>query len=279
LPRAPGARGERQRRWHRHSGHPAQGLNEYLEKKRLYFARFFFLSNDEMLEILSETKDPTRVQPHLKKCFEGRLPRHGVRRGAWGFTAVCLALGINKLVFTKEELDITTMTSSEGESVVLSEVISTAAARGQVEKWLLELESVMRRSVRDQTIAALGAYAAARRADWVQQWPGQVVICVDQTYWTTRVHEALRQGPQAVSSYCDQLEQELQDIVALVRGKVAKQVRKTLSALVTLSVHNRDVTFDLRDHNVSADWPVAGAIGVFRGCCGSQPRPHSAAGG
>ena len=102
-----------------------KGLADYLETKRAGFARFYFLSNDELLEILSQTKEVTAVQPHLKKCFEG----------------------VNKLEFNVrgKEVSASAMYSVEGEYVEWPEALKI---KGNVEHWLTEVEECMRAALR-----------------------------------------------------------------------------------------------------------------------------------
>jgi dynein heavy chain len=46
-------------------------LEQLLEKKRTEFARFYFVSNDELLQILADcSKHVHKIKPHLRKLFE-----------------------------------------------------------------------------------------------------------------------------------------------------------------------------------------------------------------
>lgn len=41
---------------------------------------------------------------------------------------------------------------------------------------------------------SLQAYGETERDQWVKEWPGQVVLCCSQVFWTVEVHEAIREG-------------------------------------------------------------------------------------
>ncbi|XP_026203417.1 dynein heavy chain 1, axonemal [Anabas testudineus] len=202
-----------------------KGLSEYLETKRGSFPRFYFLSDDELLEILSQTKDPTAVQPHLRKCFEN----------------------IAQLQF-QPDLQITHMYSGEGEEVKL---FLPVWPTGNVEDWLRDVEKSMKATLRDNIDRSLKVYPKEPRVQWVLSWPGQVVIAGCQVFWTTEVSEALERGDLADSLY-PQLQTQLGDLVQLVRGGLSKMQRAVLSALIVIEVHAKDVAAKLVEQEVSS---------------------------
>jgi dynein heavy chain len=207
-----------------------KGLNQYLEIKRLYFPRFFFLSNDEMLEILSETRDPTRVQPHLKKCFDG----------------------IDSLEFDDDQ-NILGMYSVQKEYVEFIKPISTAAACGAVEKWLLDVEKMMLASLRDVTSKGFECFTDYTREEWVLMYPGQVVLAVTQIFWTREAELVLNKCEKdGLLKFADVNTQRLGKIVELVRGNLSRLARTSLEALVVIDVHARDTVVMLAEENTSS---------------------------
>lgn len=83
---------------------------------------------------------------------------------------------------------------------------------------------------------ALIAYTKRPRIEFVREWPGQSVLCVTQKYWTTFIHEAIRKGGNALREYLEVNNDQINDIVTLVRGKLSKQNRTTLQVCAILKL-------------------------------------------
>ncbi|TYZ61500.1 hypothetical protein PybrP1_006824 [[Pythium] brassicae (nom. inval.)] len=204
-----------------------KGLSDFLETKRSAFSRFYFLSNEELLSILSESKDVKLVQPHLKKCFEGVVA-----------------------VEFQDDLSITAMVSAEGEKVALTRPVNPVGKN--VEHWMTEVEEMMRVSVRDVMLLSIQDYAKVARTKWIQKWPGMCVLNGSQFHWTREMEEHMAaSGSAGVKTMMDRQLAQLADMVEMVRGPLDKLARISVGALTVIDVHARDVTARLVHSHVS----------------------------
>ncbi|KEP67028.1 UNVERIFIED_CONTAM: dynein heavy chain, n-terminal region 2 protein [Hammondia hammondi] len=206
-----------------------RGVNDFLETKRLAFPRFFFLSNEELLAILSQTTDLSPVQMYLNKCFEG----------------------IHRVAFDEHGTAINAIRSAAGEEIPLGRHVTLVDGSRFVgaEYWLGEVESSVSDSLRDVMEAAMKDYQIRPRTEWCLSWPGQVALTASQIFWTSEVADAIS-GAQ-LASYLDKCNDQLQGLVHLVRGRLTKLNRLTVTTLLTIDVHARDVVEELKKENTA----------------------------
>ena len=203
-----------------------KSLDQYLETKRMAFPRFYFISNDDLLEILGQAREPQSVQPHLKKCFEAIKTLKMEPPGKDG----------------RRNYEAFGMNSPDGEYVAFNVQI---VIEGAVEAWLLEIEASMRSSLRKILSATISGVKGAKREKWVNDFPGQLLITAGQTLWTTECEKGLIECEKGNKSAMRMVKKKqvsmLNKYAEMVRGQLSKLNRNKVVAIITIEVHARDV--------------------------------------
>ncbi|KAL1260293.1 hypothetical protein QQF64_008120, partial [Cirrhinus molitorella] len=208
-----------------------KSLNEFLEEKRSAFPRFYFIGDDDLLEILGQATNPTVIHTHLKKLFAG----------------------ISSVEFDQSFQSITAMKSLEGETVPLQNTISIS---NDVEVWLSALATEMKNTLKHLLCECVNAGKKGNVDP--TRFPSQILCLAEQIQFTADVENAIRQ------QNLHQLELELTtklESYTSVDSNVddtaeSRVLQSKLKALILDVIHNISVVQSLTEAQIHStdDW-------------------------
>ena len=212
-----------------------KSLGEYLERERSNFARFYFLSDEDLLEILGNSKDQDMVQPHLKKMFPA----------------------INMLHFNDDRTKIIGFSSKEQERINFSKPIEISP-KHRVYEWLSNVESESKRSLynilNDSLQCPSSNYLLQNIEDiysnWVTKYPAQILLLTSQMKWTECVESAFGSATK-LTSLLNHMSFTIKLLASTITQDLGFVCRKKCESLLTEFIHQRGVVRDLIDRNVS----------------------------
>lgn len=224
-----------------------RALGDYLAKQRSDFSRFYFLGDDDLLEIMGNSGEPGKVLAHVGKMFSGIAG------------AKLTTDGVPEDVHARLEA----MVSKDGEVVPFHEPIDITA-QTNVKEWLKALEDGMRmtlallleKAVSEDAFSAGETLDDNRKkqfVDWTTKFPAQVMILATQVNWSMGVDKALtgNNSSDELKTVLLVLEWKLEVMANTVLQELPPEHRKKFEQLITELVRQRDVVRSLIDDKVS----------------------------
>ncbi|KAM3424381.1 Dynein heavy chain, cytoplasmic [Cercospora zeina] len=199
-----------------------KALGEYLEKERVAFPRFYFVGDEDLLEIIGNSNDTVRVAKHLRKMFAG----------------------INGLLLD-DESNILGLQSREGEEVLFKTPINLIQTP-KINDWLRALETGMRETLSDSLVEAVVEYEGLDENDnsafeaFIEKYPAQIGVLATQAHWTAQVQAALGQGGVPLQKLFETQVSKLKFLATVVLKELTPVHRKKCEQLITEFVHQRD---------------------------------------
>lgn len=213
-----------------------KALGEYLERERISFPRFYFVGDEDLLEIIGNSNDTMRIAKHFRKMFAG----------------------LSGLLM-EEEATITGFTSKEGEQVQLKKPISLVKTP-KINDWLAALEGNMKSTLAEllgEAVVAFQQMTDNSEVDiteftgFMDSFPAQVAVLATQVVWTTKVESTLANGGRGLQQLFDTTVKLLELLAVTVLGDLDLITRKKCEQFIIEFVHQRDIIGKLIAANAS----------------------------
>ena len=201
-----------------------KALGDYLELQRNSFPRFYFVGDDDLLDIIGNSKDIRQLQKHFKKLF----------------------CGIASVILSDDGSAIVAIESFEGEILHLLE--PTVMSGVSVVSWLHSLENGIKHAFAE--ILAKSIPVAEKLdvkkddssyRDWIQGYPSQVLNLTLQVVWTRLMEKNMEQADSVIATVQEWSQSQLDFLASYVLSDLPMLVRKKAESMIIELVHQRDV--------------------------------------
>ena len=226
-----------------------KSLYNFLEKQRQNFARFYFIGDEDLLEIIGNSRDLIKIQRHFNKMFAGLQS------------------------LSSDDGDLITHMSSKEQEIVKLEKNIKISDDPVVYSWLSKVEDGMRftlATLLEKSVTEISAMDYINKTDdfikWIESYPAQIVVLSCQVLWSASIESALSKKnllPTLPNNFSLQDEEniigtQLSALSDQVLKDIPVDMRKKLEQMITELVHQRDVVRILQSRKVdsqnSFDW-------------------------
>ncbi|XP_058460067.1 cytoplasmic dynein 2 heavy chain 1 [Malaya genurostris] len=202
-------------------------LSSFITTKRNAFSRFYFLSDDDLLELLGQSSKETIIQKHIRKLFPG----------------------IYRLLIDDSGTRIVAYCSEEGDELRLANCITITTT---VEDWLNTLLSEIKTTLHLLIKKCLDTIPLSEAT--IREYPMQVICLVNSINFTRRTEKAIS-GMQ-LADLKHQIQDEIDKFSTVLHGNCDQLTQIKLRALLIDLVYQSTTVGYLNNHNVTnlQDW-------------------------